>query len=177
MTGQLIDGTGFAPNMSPFELCAELKQLGFTGNGMETMIDGETGLLIERQVIMAPIALYRAKHLVEYKKYVHSTGNIDKITRQPANGRQFEGGHRFGEMEKDILVGYNAVHNTLDRLVTCCDAYNARVCPFGHMDGYRNDQNKCFCGEITKTVKTRYSYKLCIQELQGLNIDAKHSII
>lgn len=176
LDGKEVDATAFSSLPDSLEICRELaREWGYEGKGFEMMIDGKTGQMIGKAITIGPVQYYRLKHLVALKQYVQSTGNIDLITHQPTAGRRKNGAHRVGEMEKDAMVAYDAGSNIIDRLVTCCDPFMARICVQCGTMLMTESCSNCNCVEI-KEVQTRYSYKLLIQDLQGMNINIRHTV-
>ena len=45
------------------------------------------------------------------------------MTRQPAEGRRRDGGHRFGEMERDCMCSHGASRFTKGRMMDASDAF------------------------------------------------------
>merc|ERR1712086_383532 len=66
--------------------------------------------------------------MVSDKSQVRSTGAINQLTRQPVKGRKKGGGVRFGEMERDALLGHGASFLLQDRLLNCSDYHTTHVC-------------------------------------------------
>lgn len=106
----------------------QLKNLGYEPHGHQCLMDGTSGLPIEGLVFLGPTYYQRLKHVVADKAHARSTGPIQPLTRQPVEGRANNGGHKFGEMEKDSIVSHGAPHFITDRLNKQSDAYNMFFC-------------------------------------------------
>ncbi len=107
---------------------ASQKQILHRWDGMERFYHPHTGLLIENTMFAGLCYYTRLKHLAAPKCYARATGPVDHLTRQPKHGRRYQGGIRFGEMERDCLVAHGAPRNLQDRTVVCSDPYTIWMC-------------------------------------------------
>ncbi len=154
----------------------ELLKLGFDPNAKEVLYDGRTGEIIERPIVIGIAFYQRLYHMVSDKMHARATGKVQLLTRQPTEGKARQGGLRFGEMERDSLVGHGASMLVRDRLVEASDSHIVYVCNLcGHIGWYNKRKGIYECpihgaeGDI-KPVKVPYAFKLLLQELQSMAI-------
>ena len=98
------------------------------------------------------------------------------LTRQPAEGRSFDGRLRFGEMERDCMISHGASKFTKGKIYDASDKFVVHVCNKCGMISAVNDEkhihicNMCQNRTDFKLVKIPYSCKLLFQELITMNI-------
>ena len=149
---------------------------GYSYSGKDILYSGITGEPLNCFVFSGPIFYQRLKHMVVDKMHARSRGPRAMLTRQPLEGRSKEGGLRFGEMEKDCVIGYGASCLLLERLMISSDLFTAHICG---KCGYLGMEGFCqFCrdGINIGKVKLPYAFKLLTQELMSMNIKVKFKL-
>lgn len=175
ISGNFADATAFNGD-DEFKFRAELKKLGFSEYGEETLYDGKTGRAIKAKIYVGVIYYQKLHHLVSNKMHVRARGPVQLLTRQPTEGRAREGGLRFGEMERDCLIGYGASMLIRERLLEESDRSYQLVCAktgaIGYKDYIRNrlvsplDENN---SELYY-VEMSHAFKLLLDEIKSLGI-------
>jgi len=127
LTGHVADGTPFR-GVTVEAISDVLHQHGFQKRGYERMYNGMSGEPLEALIFVGPAYYQRLKHVSVDKMHARSHGPVQLATRQPVEGRSKQGGLRFGEMERDALIGHGASSVTKDRLCDQSDAYEAVAC-------------------------------------------------
>lgn len=150
-----------------------LVKAGFNFKSKEIMTSGITGELLKAYIYFGPIYYQKLKHMVLDKIHGRPRGPRAVLTRQPTEGRAREGGLRLGEMERDCLIGHGVSMLLIERLMLSSDAYTADVCTKCGLFGYLNWCSSCRSSQDIASIQIPYAYKLLIQELQSMSIDAR----
>ena len=175
LKGELVDGTPFYGGKVD-DLQQELVLLGYPADGTEPMYDGRTGELIMTPVFIGIVYYQRLHHMVADKIHARARGPIQLLTRQPTEGRAREGGLRFGEMERDCLIGHGAPILLQERLLENSDKTTVYVCSECGMIGwYDRRKGKYVCpihGDKGRLypVAVSYAFKLLLQEMVSMLI-------
>ncbi|MCE4610575.1 MAG: DNA-directed RNA polymerase subunit B [Desulfurococcales archaeon] len=175
LEARYVDATPFFKE--PIEgLRVRLVKSGYHPDALEVMYDGRTGRMIERMITIGITYYQRLYHMVADKMHARATGKVHLLTRQPTEGKARQGGLRFGEMERDCLVGHGAAMMLRDRMLENSDAYVMYVCnECGNIAWYNARKGVPECpihGEDAdiKAVKVPYAFKLLLQEITSMMI-------
>jgi DNA-directed RNA polymerase II subunit RPB2 len=177
--GFLGDATPFNTAMTAAGLAAELQNRGLEPYSNEVMYCGYTGKQMPTNIFMGPCFYQRLKHMVNDKIHSRSTGPLVMLTRQPAEGRARDGGLRFGEMERDVLIAHGASSFLKERMMEASDNFEVHVCKgcglIAVANSLRNIWRCTGCGNTTdfSQVRIPYAYKLFLQELESMNISSR----
>lgn len=173
-TGNFADATAFQGDREQL-FRSEMKRLGFDEYGEEILYDGVSGQMIKSKIYIGCIYYQKLHHLVSNKMHVRSRGPVQLLTHQPTEGRAREGGLRFGEMERDCLIGYGASMLLRERLLEESDRTYELVCDkCGSIAVKDHVKNREYCPICESTglhhVEMSYAFKLLLDEIKALGI-------
>ena len=172
ISGKIIDGTPFS-GQSVEELEEQLKELGFSYDGKETMYSGITGKKMDAKIYIGNMYYLKLKYMVKNKMHARASGKVALLTRQPIEGRSRGGALRLGEMEQQALAGHGASLLLKERydsdktvVYVCKDCGNMT-----YEDIIRNKISCPVCGSgEAEPVEVSYAFKLLVDELLGMGI-------
>lgn len=206
LEGHIGDGTPFQPRTSKDDeeendttLLANkigdvLHSVGYERTGHERMYNGQTGEMMEALIFIGPCRYMRLKHMVSDKVHARCTGPRQILTHQPVEGRSREGGLRFGEMERDMIISHGAAAVLQDRLLNNSDYYETVVCEqcgqFAepapprprHHRRLLGDEAKAYCrrcksGDHVRRVVMPYAFKVLIQDMEAFHMRMKMELV
>ncbi len=180
LKGSQVSGTAFS-NEPLDDIKKVLENYGFRPDGYETFYDGRTGAYIKGEIYTGMVAYRRLYHIVMNKIQARARGPVQLMTRQPTEGKEKEGGLKFGEMESDCLVGYGAAMLLNEKLVEDSDKIVLPICSeCGILAIDDKVQGKLYCPSCSGTnivqISMPYSFKLFLDELKSIAIYPKISI-
>jgi DNA-directed RNA polymerase II subunit RPB2 len=177
--GALGDGTPF--NATTVEgMGAILRdKYGMEPYGNELLYNGYTGRMMETSIFIGPCYYQRLRHCSADKLHSRASGPLVMLTRQPAEGRARDGGLRFGEMERDCVIGHGMSEFTKERLMECSDAFQCYSCRECGMLAIANEKEGIWvcrgCSNTTNFahIQIPYASKLLMQELETMCIGSR----
>lgn len=177
MKGSHIDGTAFTKKGTDRleEYGNILEKRGFEPNGNEVLYDGITGMPFRAQVFTGVVYYNRLYHMVSNKIQVRSRGKVQILTHQPTEGKARQGALRFGEMERDALIGYGASLLLKERLLDQSDKTEVLICKdcgsIGYYDYIKKAMVCPLChGSSFSEVEISYAFKVLLDEIKSLHI-------
>ena len=192
--GTLALFDGKKKNGTPFEkidmdtIRDTLKEYGLFENrdidySNVTMYSGFTGDKFQVKIFYGPMYYQRLKHMVDDKIFWRgSSGPINPITRQPADGRSRSGGLRLGEMERDALIAHNAARVLKGKFFDSSDKFKLYIAKRAKNIIIANKHDNTFIyngedirkyGDDYVEIQLPYAMKLLIQYIISIGIDIR----
>ena len=126
-SGERVNATAFRDfNLDEFR--RNLVQYGFRDSGNELLRNPFTGQYMKGQIFVGPCYYQALRHQVKDKYQMRAKGRVRPVSFQPIGGRKHLGAIRFGEMERDAIIGHGASAVLQDRLCYSSDAYTTVFC-------------------------------------------------
>jgi len=178
LKGTTIDGTPFSGSKGKARIDdygSILEGYGFDRFGDEVLYDGRTGKPFPAKIFQGVVFYNRLLHMVSLKQQTRSRGPVQILTRQPTEGKPRRGGLRFGEMERDALVGHGASLLLKERMLEQSDKWEVWVCKkCGDIGYYDYVRNMPVCqvdgpGSMV-SLEISYAFKLLIDEIKAMHI-------
>ncbi|MGC8669536.1 MAG: DNA-directed RNA polymerase subunit B [Candidatus Micrarchaeia archaeon] len=180
LKGEEAEGTTFSTNGKDLvdKYGAILEQYGFDKFGDEEFFDGRTGKKFEAKIFNGVVYYHKLWHMSSLKLQVRARGPVQILTHQPTEGKPRRGGLRFGEMERDALVGHGASLLLKDRMLEQSDKAPIWICKnCGSVGYYDYIKNKPICPSCKSNdlemVEISYAFKLLLDEIKSLHINPK----
>lgn len=147
------------------------------------MYSGITGDKMNVDIFYGPMYYQRLKHMVDDKIFWRgSSGPINPVTRQPADGRSRSGGLRLGEMERDVLIAHNASRVLKGKFFDSSDRFKLYISKRTKNIIIANKRENTFIyngedirkrGDDYVEIHLPYAMKLLIQYIIAIGIDIR----
>ncbi len=177
MKAMQVDGTPFG-GVNQQEIEKMLEAAGLKKNAREVFYDGATGERLQAEIFTGMVAYRRLFHMTAHKIQSRARGPVQILTRQPTEGKEKEGGLRFGEMEGETLVGHGAAMLLQEKFIDDSDKVTMWVSETAGVIGFEDQIRKV--KRVLETndskiypVEMSYGFKLLLDELKALGVYPK----
>nr|UXY87606.1 rpa2 [Cryptomonas curvata] len=161
--------------MGTYQFSEKLRESGFQYYGNEIFYSGYSGEPLCIDIFTGIVQYQRLKHMVNDKFQVSESGPRNILTRQPIKGRKTGGAIRFGEMERDALLGHGSSFLLHDRLQLSSDLHSVKInIKTGSIIDLKFTEKRINTTQLklytSKTTFLPYVTKFLITELSVMNI-------
>lgn len=177
LDGKTVDGTPFSTNGADLmdHYGKILEQNGFDKFGDEFLYDGRTGKKFAAKIFTGVIYYNKLTQMVSSKIQVRARGPMQILTHQPTEGKPRKGGLKFGEMERDALIGHGASLLLKERMLDQSDKTSVWICSdcgdIGYYDNIKNRPVCLTCGSSAlKEVEISYGFKVLLDEIKSMHM-------
>lgn len=180
-SGFVQDGTPFTKRNIKKSFQDVLNEYGFDPCGNDIFYNGKTGKMYEIDFYYCPTYYQRLKHMVADKIHSRDTGPVQILTRQPADGRARDGGHRIGEMERDAMISHGMAGVLKENFMEKSDKFrrfvdtNSGNLIIGNEKANifkLNSTDRVMRSDVTQ-IELPYALNLGIEELNSVHIGIK----
>jgi len=163
----------------------QLRQIGFQYFGSEILYSGYSGEPLEFEIFTGIIHYQRLRHMTLDKFQISYKSPVNNLTRQPVKGRKSGGAIRFGEMERDALLGHGCTFLLHDKIQVSSDLHSSVIekKTGSFLDCKQTFQNNIYRKERIQSIKFShkillpYVFKYLLSELATINIKLKINLI
>lgn len=180
--GKLYDASPFK-YVNVHEIIAQLKtEHNIEFGGMRRLYNGRTGEWVDALILIGPTVYQRLLKFVLDERYAMRSGPTDALTRQPVGGKSNEGGLKFGEMEKDVVVGHGTMRAFQEKTHEDSDGVKLYICRKCSHRAFVNEKDNKYICKVCKSyadiaeVNSSWVANLFFDYLEGMNIDLKFNL-
>jgi DNA-directed RNA polymerase II subunit RPB2 len=180
-TGNYFECSAFG-NYSNEWIAEQLKLAGLHEYCNVPAYHPTTGELMPVKIFTAPAYYQRLKHLVGAKIQARASGPKTISMRQPVQGKKEGGGSRFGEMERDALLGHGVSDIIQEKFLIESDKFHLYICDTCGLPAVGNKKTNTFrcdrCPERTAIYKIYipYATKKFFQETTSYGISTRFKL-
>jgi DNA-directed RNA polymerase beta subunit len=160
-TGKFIDATAFQP-VDIDSAIEQLAQHGIKHAGHTQMYCGTTGEPIDTLMFFVPNVYQQLQKFVMDEHYAIQNGPTQALTRQPLEGRAYDGGLRLGEMETNVKEGHGCGMGLYSKLFDDSDGMVINLCRECGRRAVVNERRHLYtctnCGPIMQPVRVHSSW-------------------
>jgi ribosomal protein L37AE/L43A len=126
--GTFRDATAFRTNDMRDNVKMLEEKFGVPYAGHRRMYNGRLGTWYDTLIFIGLVSYQRLQKFVLDEHYAINNGPTCNLTHQPLDGKQKDGGLRFGEMEKDVLAAHGAMRMLHTKMYKDSDGVKKWIC-------------------------------------------------